>query len=421
MSLEIITIIVLLFMFIIGSFISVNMGVLGFVAAFVVGSLISGLSIDEIYSVFPVGMFILLAGVSFLFAVAQNNGTLDLIISWGLKLVKGNVGLLPWVLFGICALLTTVGVSTVAVAPILYPIGLQLAYKYKINPILVGILISTGIYAGSFSPINLYGLIVQGIMGKEGIVYSPISFFINCLIYYVAISIVVFILFGGIKLLKVKSNVQTKNSSNENEEIENKLTPYRAVTILGILLLVVMGLVLEIDMGFGAFSIGLILSLIAPKKSANALKQIPWTVIIMVTGIVTYVGVMEMVGTMDMLNEFIASVGNSYLASLAASYIGGFVSAFASTAGFIAAVVPLAAPILQDPNISTVGVISTIAIGASVVDISPFSTNGALIMANAKVENEGKFFKNLLYIAGAFIVFGPGLAWLLFAVIGMPW
>jgi di/tricarboxylate transporter len=142
---------------------------------------------------------------------------------------------------------------------------------------------------------------------------------------------------------------------------------------------------------------------------------------IMVTGIMTYVGVMDKVGAMDYMTELIASVGNPLLASLTASYVGGVISAFASTAGFLSAVIPLAAPILQDPTISTIGVVSAIAIAASVVDISPFSTTGALILANVQGVNEREFFKKLLYISGVFIALGPGLAWLLFVLIGTPW
>jgi Na+/H+ antiporter NhaD/arsenite permease-like protein len=416
-------------MFIIGSIISVNMGILGFVAAFVVGSLISGLSVEDIYNAFPVDMFILLAGVTYLFAIAQNNGTLDLIISGGLRLVKGNVGLLPWVLFGLCTLLTSVGVSTVAVAPILYPIGLRLAFQYKINPILMGLLISTGMYAGSFSPLNLFGLVVNGIMQSEDITHSPVLLFVNCFIFYVLISVVIFIIFGGVRLLKKQSNVQSlvastveDNSVNMNDKYRvNGFTLYKGVTLVGIGLLVMMALIFEMNMGFGALIVGLVLALMAPKKQADVLKQIPWTVMIMVTGIMTYVGVMDKVGTMDYMTELIASVGNPLLASLTASYVGGIISAFASTAGFLAAVIPLSAPILQDPTISTIGVVSALAIAASVVDISPFSTTGALILANVQGVNERLFFKKLLYIAGSFIVLGPGLAWLLFVLIGTPW
>ncbi|MCT4477292.1 SLC13 family permease [Peribacillus frigoritolerans] len=429
MSLELITIFVLLAMFIIGSVISVNMGILGMVAAFVVGTYVSGLAVEDIYAAFPIDMFILLTGVTYLFAIALNNGTLDLIISGGLKLVKGNVGLLPWVLFSLAALLSAVGASTVAVGPILFPIALRLAHQHKINPILMGTLISTGMYAGSFSPLNIFGLVVNGIMHSEKIPHSPIMLFINSFIFYVLISIVIFIAFGGLRLLKHTTSAQLEIAATTegnagsipNEKEDHATLWYQVATLFGIGLLITMALAFEMNMGFGALMIGLALGFMAPSKQTQIIKQMPWAVMIMVTGIMTYVGVMEKVGTMDYMTEQIASVGNPVLASLMASYVGGIISAFASTTGFLAAVIPLSAPILQDPTMSSIGVVSALAVAASVVDISPFSTNGALIMANVQGVNERLFFKKLLMIAGLFIAIGPGLAWLIFVVIGTPW
>ncbi|MGG0287957.1 SLC13 family permease [Peribacillus butanolivorans] len=116
-------------------------------------------------------------------------------------------------------------------------------------------------------------------------------------------------------------------------------------------------------MGFGALMIGLALGLMAPSKQNQILKQMSWSVMIMVTGIMTYVGVMEKVGTMNYMTEQIAKVGNPVLAALImASYVGGIVSAFASTAGFLTAFIPLSAPILQDPNMSSIGVVSALAV-----------------------------------------------------------
>jgi len=426
MSLEIITLLVLLVMFIVGSVISVNMGVLGMVAAFIVGTYVSGLEVADVFAAFPVQMFILLAGVTYLFAIALNNGTLDMIISAGLKLVKGNVGLLPWVLFSLAALLSAVGASTVAIGPILFPIAMRLAFKHKINPILMGTLISTGMYAGSFSPLNIFGLVVKGVMDTQNISYSPIMLLVYCFIFYVLISVVVFIAFGGIKLIKLHTNgvigglevaatVEGGDAGTANSKDENP-TWYKIVTLLGIGLLITLALAYGMDMGFGALMIGLVLSLIRPKDQSQVIKQMPWGVMLMICGIMTYVGVMDKLGTMDYMTNQIASVGSPTLATLIAAYVGGIISAFASTTGFLTAVIPLAAPILQDPTMSSIGVLATLAIAASVVDISPFSTNGALIMANVQGVEERSFFKKLLLIAALFIAFGPGLAWLIFTV-----
>jgi Na+/H+ antiporter NhaD/arsenite permease-like protein len=432
LSIEIISIIILLAMFIIGSFLPINIGVLGFVGAFLVGALISGMSVDDIFSVFPADLFIILAGVTYLFAIVKNNGTIDLITSWGLRLVKGNTGLIPWVMFALSFLLCSVGTQGTAAVIIIAPIALRLAAQCKINPIMMALMVALGMTGGIFSPLNLMGLVVNGVMESRTLPHSPGVFFINTFVFSFAIAILIFIIFGGLRLLKMGTNnsqsyvaaavVDDPDSGNELPEESNGgrhegLTLYKGATLVGIVVLIICATWLNINMGFAALMVGLVLALMAPKKQAEIMSSIPWSIIFMVTGIVTYVGVLESIGVMDYLTEQIASVNNPALAALITSYIGGVISAFASTTGFLAAIIPLSVPILQDPNMSSVGVISAISISASIVDISPFSTTGAVLLANAQGIEERVFFKKLLYIAAAFVALGPGIAWLIFVVL----
>ncbi len=425
MSLELISIIVLLLMFVIGAFLPINLGILGFVAAFVVGSLVSGMSVDDIFSGFPGDLFVLLAGVTYLFSIVQNNGTVDLITGWGLRLVKGNLGLIPWVMFSLCTLLTGVGTLGPAAIAILAPISMRFAFQYNINPLLMGVMVVIGSTAGSFSPLNPYGVIVNGVMESRNLPFSPGMLFINAFIYGFVVSMLIFIALGGLRMFKRKTSTEVQvaaaldiNAENNIEKQENGLTFYKGVTLLGLVALVVLVLGFKVNIGFAAFIIGLVLALIAPKQQSAVLGKMPWSVILLITGIVTYVGVLEAIGTIEYVTELIASVGNPVIAALSASYVGGFVSAFASTTGMLAALIPLAAPILQDPAISSIGVVSAIAIASSIVDLSPFSTNGALLLANVQGVNERVFFKQLLLVTALVVVFGPGLAWLIFVVIG---
>ncbi|QGQ45493.1 SLC13 family permease [Metabacillus sediminilitoris] len=431
MSLELVGIIVLLLMFVIGACLPINLGILSFIAAFVVGSLASGLSVDDIFNGFPEDLFILLAGVTYLFSIIQNNGTIDLITGWGLRLVKGNLGLIPWVMFSLCTLLTSVGTLGPAAIAILAPISLRFAFQYNINPLLMGVMVVIGSTAGSFSPLNPYGVIVNGVMQSRDLPYSPGMLFANAFIYGVVASLIVFIVLGGLRMFKNQANHHTYvaatidvNPENKIEKSENSkekqdgMTFYKGASVFGLVLLVVLALGFKINIGFAAFAIGLALALIAPKKQAAVLGKMPWSVILLITGIVTYVGVLEEIGTIDYVTELIASVGNPVIAALTASYVGGFVSAFASTTGFLAAIIPLAAPILQDPTISSIGVISAIAISSSIVDLSPFSTNGALLLANVQGISERVFFRQLLFVTAIVVALGPGLAWLIFVLIG---
>jgi di/tricarboxylate transporter len=427
MSIEVLSIIVLISMFIIASALPINLGVFGFVAAFIVGNLIGGLGMEEVFGGFPASLFVILAGVTYLFAIAQNNGTIDLITHAGLRLVRGNSGLVPWIMFGLSTLLTSVGTHGIASVAVFAPIALRLAAQYNINSLMMGIMVTQGAFAGSYSPINPVGVIVNGVLQSRDLPGSPGLIYLNTLIFSIVFSLIIFVVFGGVRLLKKQTNHDTAHISHlaatleENTEMQgSKLTWYKGITLTGIALMVILALVFHIDIGFAAFTVGLVLALISPKKQSRVLASMPWSVILMISGIVTYVGVMEKIGTVEFLTDLIEKVGNPITAALAASYIGGVISAFASTTGILAAILPMAAPILQDPTISAIGVITAICIASAIVDLSPFSTNGALLLANVQGVKERVFFKHLLIFSIVIIATAPGIAWLVFVLIGIP-
>ncbi len=107
---ELISILVLSVIFLIGTTMGINMGVLGIVAAFGVGTAL-GVSEDDIFAGFPGDLFVILVGVTFLFAIASNNGTVDWLIHASVRAVGGRTAMIPWVFFLVTAILTASGAS----------------------------------------------------------------------------------------------------------------------------------------------------------------------------------------------------------------------------------------------------------------------------------------------------------------------
>ncbi len=434
MSAEIISLVVLLIMFVVASTLPINLGVLGLVAAFLVGTLAGGLSTDDIFGGFPADLFVLLAGITFLFAIAQNNGSIDLLMDWGLRLVRGNVGLIPWIMFALTALVCGAGALSAAGVAIVAPVALRFAGQYKINPLMMGIMVVQGATAGSYSPISPFGVITNGVLRSEGLPQAPGLLFANSLAFNAVVAALVFLAFGGLRLLRRRTTPEEHlgedaanggpasdaNSGEHTKEDPRGLTPYRGATLAGLALLVVLALVFRVDVGFAALTIALGLALMAPRTQTEALRRMPWPVILLISGLLTYVGVLDQIGTIDYMEGLISGVGSPLLAALAASYVGGLVSAFASTAGILGVAIPLAAPLLQDAALPAIGTISAVAIASAIVDISPLSTNGALLLANAQGIEERVFFRQLLLWATGVVVFAPLLAWLVFVVIGIP-
>ncbi|XKK39941.1 SLC13 family permease [Nocardiopsis sp. ARC36] len=144
MTPQLLTILALLAMFVIATVLPINIGALAFVGAFLVGVLALGMDTDAILGGFPADLFLTLVGVTYLFAIAKNNGTIDLLVRAATRLVGGRVVAIPWIMFGISALLTGVGALSPAAVAIVAPIALGFAVKYRINPLLMGMMVIHG-------------------------------------------------------------------------------------------------------------------------------------------------------------------------------------------------------------------------------------------------------------------------------------
>jgi di/tricarboxylate transporter len=432
---ELFSIIVLVVMFVVGTALPINLGVMGFVAAFLVGTLLGGLSAEDIFGGFPANLFVLLAGVTYLFAIALKNGTVDLLMHWGLRLVRGNVGLVPWIMFSLTTMLCGVGALSAAGVAVVAPIALRSAARYGISQLMMGILVVQGATAGSYSPISPFGVITNGVLASEGLPQSPGLLFANSLVFNTVVAALVFVAFGGLRLLGKRvapeelegrgtaDGVPTgeeDRAGDGTDEDEGKLTPYRGATLAGIALLVVLALGFGADVGFAAFTIALALALMAPREQADTLRELPWPVILLVAGLLTYVDVLDQIGTVDYVEALISSTTNPLVAALAASYVGGVISAFASTAGILGVAIPLAGSVLQDPSIPAIGAVSAVAIASAIVDVSPFSTNGALLLANDQNVDSRVFFRQLLLWAAFVTLVMPLLAWFVFVVLAIP-
>ena len=156
--------------------------------------------------------------------------------------------------------------------------------------------------------------------------------------------------------------------------------------------------------------------MVFPASSAGADKRIAWGVVLLVCGIVTYVAALQRYGTVEAVGAYIAGLSSPLVTGLLICAVAAVTSAFASSAGILGAMIPLAAPFMARGEIGTTGLIVALAISATVVDATPFSTVGALVVANAEDEERPRVYRGLLLWGAAMVVTAPPLTWLIFIV-----
>lgn len=444
-------------MFVLATALPVNMGVIAFVGAFLVGTLVAGMNAKAIIGGFPADLFLTLVGITYLFALAQNNGTIDWLVKLAVRAVRGRIAAIPWIMFGIAALLTAVGAVSPAAVAIIAPIALGFAAKYRINPLLMGLMVVHGAQGGGFSPISIYGGITNKIVAKAGLPLSEMTTMLASLGVNLSVSLLLFFLLGGMKLVRQKADAsgalptvqrvahgqggaqvygdaegealteERRTASPGNDSLMDSATAapaeqgsraYQFATVAGLLALAVLTLFFKLDIGFVSITIGLLLTLMAPNLQKRALGQVSWPEIMLIVGVSTYVGVMDKMGTINFVGHSVAGLTSPLVAALLLCFVGAVVSAFASSTAVLGSLIPLAVPFLQgDSGVGAIGFIAAMAVSSTIVDVSPFSTNGALVLANAKGISRDVFFRQLMLYGAIVTVVAPVVVWLLFVVL----
>ena len=457
MSSHWISIYALVGMFVLATVLPINMGVIAFVGAFLVGTLVAGMNAKAIMGGFPADLFLTLVGITYLFALAQNNGTIDWLVRLAVRAVRGRIAAIPWIMFFIAALLTAVGAVSPAAVAIIAPIALGFAARYGIHPLLMGLMVVHGAQGGGFSPISIYGGITNKIVAKAGLPLNEIATMLASLGVNLSVSLLLFFLMGGMKLMRQRANAdgsapvvprtshgqsgaqvygdaegesfpeerrtaaRAENSLMESapaEAADPGSRAYRIATVAGLLALAVLTLFFKQDIGFVSITIGLVLTLLAPNLQKRALGQVSWPEIMLIVGVSTYVGVMDKMGTIDFVGHSVAGLTSPMVAALLLCFVGAVVSAFASSTAVLGSLIPLAVPFLQgDSGVSAIGFIAAMAVSSTIVDVSPFSTNGALVLANAKGVDRDVFFRQLMVYGAIVTLAAPVVVWLLFVVL----
>lgn len=148
MSDHVIALIALVLIFTLATFTSAHMGALAIAAAFITGTLFFDQSADDIFQAFPGDLFVVLVGVTLLFAIAKNNGTIEWLVHASTRAVRGRIVLIPWVMFLITATLTAVGAVVPAAVALVAPLAMGFAARHRIHPVLLGLFVINGASAG---------------------------------------------------------------------------------------------------------------------------------------------------------------------------------------------------------------------------------------------------------------------------------
>jgi di/tricarboxylate transporter len=424
-TLSIIGIVILVVVIAIGFIKKINLGFMAIGAAFLLG-LIANIDGKFIAKSFDGDMFVTLVGVTFLFGMASQNGTLDLFSKKVVALVGKNTVFIPVLMFFLSALISAMGPGHIAAGILMTTFAVYLAFEMKINPITTALFAKLGANAGCASPMSLTGQLGLKLTNKlidnsdNSDIAARLQF--NEWYFFLAVLISGFIftllLYVFTKSYKVKADNPLKLKDIP------KFNWKQWVTIASIVLMVVLCIGFKFNTGLTAFVLATILLLLKCADEKKAIKAIPWGTLIFICGVGILISTLDMVGAIDMISGLLQSLMGKLGARSAAPIMAassGILSWVSSTTGVVMpSLFNMLPGIIRNfgTGVSYMELISAITATSFAAAISPLSTGGAIIMSSYSASKEttneelNKIFKFLFLLSVANVLLNVLLSWL---------
>jgi di/tricarboxylate transporter len=352
-----------------------NVGVLAMTFAWLIGVYAAGLGVNEVAAGFPSSLFLTLAGVTLLFALAESNGTLERLAHRAIGLARGNARLVPLILFAIALGLSSVGPGSITTVALMIPLAMVVATRAGVPKFLTALVVANGANAGNLSPISAVGVIANSRMVEAGIGNHAGKVWLANFVAHALVAGAAYVVLGGHRLAPIPASA--------GADTEGRLERRHWVTAAIIAVWIVGVIGFQLSVGLAAFAAASVLVVLSLADEVAAMRRIPWGVIVMVCGVTVLIALLERTGGMDLFTALLARLATPVTVNGVMAFVTGLISSWSSTSGvvlptFLPAVPGLVARIGGgDP----LAVALSINVGGSMVDVSPLSTLGALCVA----------------------------------------
>ena len=372
MNLGIVSLILLVIAIVLGFFRKLNVGLLCIAFAVPLGKY-AKMSDNQIIGGWSTSLAMMLMGVTFVFSIAQSNGTLELFARKVLAKVGTRAWAVPIVIFFLCAFLAAIGPGTVPVMTLMVPLAVVLAVEMKISPVMIAPITVLGSAGGGLTPVAPTGIIGLTLMSQQGFTGMEIPYALNSMSSEIFVAIIIYFLFGGHKLRASKESVESLPAFNANQKM----------TMVGIISMVLAVLFLKINVGLAGFIVGVVLVALKAIDERTAVRNMPWGTILLVCGVGVLMNLAIKLDGIKLLSATLGSFMNAGTATPILTFTAGVMSWFSSTSGVVMpTLIPTISGLLQAvPGTTPLELLSAITFGAHTAGISPASTGGALAMA----------------------------------------
>ena len=389
----------------IGTLLKKNTGVISIALALILAR-IAGVTDKTVIGYFNNSLFIMLLGIMFLFCIAQNNKTLELIARKSIKLCGGRVKLIPVVLFVLGAVISAIGPGLISTTALMSVLAMALAIECKVEPISFLLFGAVGAFAGGLSPITPTGIVAIEKSKEAGItgVELPAALLMFLIMLFVA-AVLYFFVF---KWHRYKENPEANTAAAIESD---KFELAHICTLLGIVAVAVLSTVFSINIGLISFAVSVVLLIFGFADEGAAIKAIPWNTLLMITGVGVLISLVTDLGGIDLLSDLLSKLMGKWTAAAIITILAGVMSWVSSASGVVMPTLIPTVPALVEalPGVSPIALVVGVCIGANAAAFSPLSSCGGLMLAAysgssvATTEGRNKMFARLFFFSSACI------------------
>lgn len=402
---------------VVGIALRLNIGLLAFALAYLVGLGAGGMSVGEVTAGFPVSLFLVLVAITLLFAQAQVNGTLGAVAGRSVRLARGNKGMVPIIFFGLTLTVATLGGGNIAAAALVAPVAMAAASRLGISAFLMVLMVGNGANAGAYSPIAPTGIVANELMAQAGLGGVEWQTYWNTLIAQTFVAFAGYFVLGGLGLLREGRGPE--GAASAPAEALEPIQPKQWLTLAVIGGLLLSLIFFDIDVVVGAFVATAFLLVARVADEEAAVAAVPWSTILLICGVSTLVAVLAQTGGVAMIVDGLVAISTPVSVTGMVAFVSGLISAYSSTVGvvlptFLPTVPGLAERLGADP----LAIASSINVGGHLVDVSPLSTIGALCVAAAAPDEDRRaLFNKVLAWGLSMSVVGAFVCWVFFGLL----
>ena len=389
-----------------------NVGLIALALAWLIGVCVAGLSADQVMAGFPVSLLLTVTGVTLLFACAEENGTLKVLAAQVVRLARGQRWTLPILFFLIAALVSMVGPGSISSVALLIPLAGVIGERARIPWFLIALMVTNGANSGNLSPISSVGVVANSRMAAVGLGGHEWLVFASNFLAHAVVALVAFLILGGWRRLGPDAE-----GSPLAETGQPTVDHRHRVTILIIGCWIVGVIFFRLTLGLSAFAASALILILRASDEREAIRLVPWNVVLMVTGVATLIALMERTGGLDLFTTLLARLATPGTVNGVMALIAGIISTYSSTSGVVLpAFLPTVPGLVErigggDP----LAVALSINVGSALVDVSPLSTLGAMCVAAVRNPEESRRLFNQLLVWGISMIIVGAIICHLFA------